>query len=270
MKSLIAYIDKNWGKPQLCSACYSSTPSFVCGGVNCAGVAYCNETCQTTHWSKHHQYVCVAGGTDGKKRGRDEYELEELNIEDINKDVWSRILYFLNARDIKNLNLTERIIQQNIRAAFFRRFRFVITEDVLNHPYFKQIVNSVGSVKVDSIEDLNRVIALKSKNKEGVIPIYDVKFSNDFNEPVNGRLPETLTHLTFGLDFDQPIDNLPSNLTHLVLEFTYSRPINKFPPNLKHLTIDKSYTYDDIRTLSLENLPKGVQITWTNEIESLL
>ena len=57
-----------------------------------------------------------------------------------------------------------------------------------------------------------------------------------FNQPVN-NLPPALTHLSFveGWDFNQNVDSLPARLTHLFLATRFNQPEN-LPPTLVHLT----------------------------------
>lgn len=51
-------------------------------------------------------------------------------------------------------------------------------------------------------------------------------------------LPEQITHLYLGFQFDRSVDNLPKSLTHLELGYYFNQPIDNLPSNLTHLTID--------------------------------
>ncbi len=53
--------------------------------------------------------------------------------------------------------------------------------------------------------------------------------------------PKTLTHLTFGWVFNQPIDNLPKKLTYLRLGSGFNQPIDNLPTN-----INITYNYTEI------------------------
>ena len=61
-------------------------------------------------------------------------------------------------------------------------------------------------------------------------------FGRYFNKNVD-NLPPNLTHLTFGLSFNKNVDNLPPNLTHLTFGLTFNKNVDNLPPYLTHLTI---------------------------------
>lgn len=48
-------------------------------------------------------------------------------------------------------------------------------------------------------------------------------------------MPKTLTNLTFGSEFNQPIDNLPCGLKYLALGRNFKQPINFLPDSLESL-----------------------------------
>lgn len=60
------------------------------------------------------------------------------------------------------------------------------------------------------------------------------------------ELPGTLTHLTLGTNFNQPLENLPNKLTHLHflnprtwgMMRKYSHALNKLPESLTHVDCD--------------------------------
>ena len=58
-------------------------------------------------------------------------------------------------------------------------------------------------------------------------------------------LPPTLTHLTFGLNFNQPLDNvtLPLKSTHLTFDVCFNQPLENvmLPSTFTHLTVAKRY-----------------------------
>ena len=68
-------------------------------------------------------------------------------------------------------------------------------------------------------------------------------FGENFNQGIDpNTLPENLTTLTFGYDFNQGIDPniLPKNLTTLTFGWDFSKNINSeiLPPNLKNINFD--------------------------------
>lgn len=50
------------------------------------------------------------------------------------------------------------------------------------------------------------------------------------------KYPSKLTHLKFGIEFNQPIDNLPKSLTHLILGDNFNQPIDNLPNSITQLT----------------------------------
>jgi hypothetical protein len=60
-------------------------------------------------------------------------------------------------------------------------------------------------------------------------------FGEDFNQSVD-KLPNNLTHLTFGNRFNQKVDSLPNNLTHLTFGYSFNQLVNSLPNNLTKLT----------------------------------
>ncbi|KAM9983626.1 hypothetical protein ACTFIY_000341 [Dictyostelium cf. discoideum] len=88
----------------------------------------------------------------------------------------------------------------------------------------------------------------------GVLPINSLKkliLSTDFNKKLEiGSLPDSITHLTFGYNYNQPIISLPSSLTYLELNCpNYSHKIdipNLFPPCLSKLVLSKNFQQNNL------------------------
>jgi aspartate oxidase len=126
MKSLLEYVNRNWGVAQTCTHCGVEAVAH-CGG--CLEYVYCGAQCQTKHWNTQHKYQCIAGkDEENKKREREEEEEEDVNpgetkrieisstdLTDLTSDVWQHIALFLNTKDLKNLNAVHREIQKRIR-----------------------------------------------------------------------------------------------------------------------------------------------------------
>ncbi len=67
----------------------------------------------------------------------------------------------------------------------------------------------------------------------------NIKFSNDFNENISTyQFPLNITHLTFGDNFNQKIDNcIPKRVTHLIFGYSFNQKIdNCIPKGVTHLT----------------------------------
>jgi len=71
-------------------------------------------------------------------------------------------------------------------------------------------------------------------------------FGWKYNQPLDRvTLPPKLTHLTFGLNFNQPLDNvtLPLKSTHLTFDVCFNQPLENvmLPSTFTHLTVAKRY-----------------------------
>ena len=69
-------------------------------------------------------------------------------------------------------------------------------------------------------------------------------------------LPNSLTHLTFGWSFNQQVDNLPSSLTHLSFGNQFNQIIDNLPSSLTHLTFADDNPFDR----PINNLPNSITI----------
>ena len=93
---------------------------------------------------------------------------------------------------------------------------------------------------------------------------------------------DSITHLTFGFEFDKPVNNLPNSIIHLTFEklskynnelnclpnfveqielpVGYSKQIKKFPIQLKKIICSKNYKF-------LEDFKNYLIKTYINENE---
>src|SRR5690606_35521171 len=78
-----------------------------------------------------------------------------------------------------------------------------------------------------------------------------VQNSNQPNQSVN--IPSTITHLTFGDKFDQPIDNLPPNITHLTSGENFNQKIENLPPKITQLIFGMKFNQN------IDNLPNNIK-----------
>ena len=69
--------------------------------------------------------------------------------------------------------------------------------------------------------------------------ITHLTFGTNFNQPVNA-LPPSITHLTFDRysKFNHPVDSLPSSITHLTFgDYSkFNHPVSNLPSSITHLT----------------------------------
>lgn len=84
-------------------------------------------------------------------------------------------------------------------------------------------------------------------------------FGPNFNSPIDNLLPHSLTHLSFEYHeeggrnfFNQRIDHLPLSLTHLRLGADFNQPIDHLPPSLTSLSLGEKFNHP------INNLPSSL------------
>lgn len=93
--------------------------------------------------------------------------------------------------------------------------------------------------------------------------ITHITFNDTFKDPIDGRLPLSLIHLSFGYYslFNNSVDNLPSSLTYLKVGQQFDQPIDHLPSSLLQLRLFKynhpiDYLPSSLTSLEAENVSK--------------
>ena len=90
----------------------------------------------------------------------------------------------------------------------------------------------------------------------GVVPasLTNLTFGFNFDQPLTvGVLPATLTHLTFGGEFNQRLTKqLPTGVRFLTLGKKFHRTV-RFPPGLQTLTLPPGFPHGSLAKLSGSN-----------------
>jgi hypothetical protein len=68
-----------------------------------------------------------------------------------------------------------------------------------------------------------------------------LEFGIEFNQPIEGRLPDSLEILELGMKFDKEVKNLPKNLEILILGDTFNKSIDLLPDDLTVLTLGHKF-----------------------------
>lgn len=115
-------------------------------------------------------------------------------------------------------------------------------------------------VSEEDMETLNPPIKLE------LLPstLTHLTFGIFFDNPVGDLLPLSLQHLTFGTYFNQPVDSLPPNLTHLRLGRFFNQNITSLPTTLLELKILGSSEEDSDFNAKIKYLPPGLVTLRTN------
>ena len=82
---------------------------------------------------------------------------------------------------------------------------------------------------------------------------YNKREYSQFNQLVD-KLPNNLTHLTFGCYFDKLVNNLPNFLKNLTFGDNFNQKVDNLPNNLKQLKIFETPVY------YLKKIPFGCRI----------
>jgi hypothetical protein len=193
---------------------------------------------------------CIGGG--GIKREREEDEDEDDEDFRLPPEVWGNVARFLDAKDLKNLNLTEKYLQASIRREFFAKTRIHVTDALLNDKDFLHIAEFVKRVEVKTARHLERILIIaKYVNHVYYRPDHDdepitrafpnnvehLVFGDRFNQPIFGLLPSKLKTLRFGAYFNQPVTNsIPKSVVDLWFGLAFDQSLyGELPPGLQVL-----------------------------------
>ncbi len=108
-------------------------------------------------------------------------------------------------------------------------------------------IQSLKIKKIKMVDAMNFFVDVNNLPKS----LTHLTFGYEFNQSVD-NLPNTVTHLTFGFHFNHSIDKLPKNLTHLTFGFMFNKPIHNLPEGLTHLEFGSHFN------LPINNLPNGL------------
>lgn len=138
-----------------------------------------------------------------------------------------------------------------------------ILPDKLTHLYFGYRHNMLNPFKyMDCASDYNQPLPNIPES------LLHLVFGSDYNQPLPSELPDSITHLKFGLEYNQPLPNLPNSLIFLSFgqgSYNHLLPVGIFDRNgYNHsgepqlpdsLTIlEFGYAYNK----SLPNLPRAL------------
>ncbi len=102
--------------------------------------------------------------------------------------------------------------------------------------YSRSLLCRVDSVVISYESELKE---LQNKN------VKRIKFHDSFNGEVGSKIPSTVTHITFGFNFNKCIDNLPDSIIWLELGYYFDQHIKKLPLRLQYLKFGAYYNHPD-------------------------
>ena len=56
-------------------------------------------------------------------------------------------------------------------------------------------------------------------------------------------MPSSITHLEFGMHFNQPVNNLPSSIIDLSFGYSFNQPINNLPSSITRLQLGREFKH---------------------------
>ena len=139
-----------------------------------------------------------------------------------------------------------------------------------------------------SIDNFSLKKCLKNENIGQCICCFNtlthLTFGNNFNKPVD-NLPGSITNLTFGNNFNKPVDNLPCSITNLTFYGSFNQLVDNLPCSITNLTfgyhfnqtVDNlpcsitSLTFGAIFDKSVDNLPNSIiNLTFGSKFNQLI
>ncbi len=141
-----------------------------------------------------------------------------------------------------------------------------ITQIIMDTSSLKYFDCSYNQIKELNYTEINSKLDYFSCKKNQLVKLFypfnikpksypknlkELTFGIDFNQPVE-NLPKKLTFLKLGYNFNLPLDNLPNSLTHLVLEYEFNLPLDNLPERLIELELSYSFNHP------LDSLPNSL------------
>jgi len=63
-----------------------------------------------------------------------------------------------------------------------------------------------------------------------------------FNQPINSCIPDSVTHLTFGYNFNQTINGcIPDSITHLTFGYDFNQSMDSMPNSVVNILLSRNY-----------------------------
>lgn len=155
------------------------------------------------------------------------------------------LVLFLNNRELRFLYICNHLLQSLLSSIFVPRVTWDASGLSLLSKDSQRLVRRilVSSRKVDS--QTQDVFHAWFRQCLMLCPgVISVKFGRHFNFSLPPKiLPDSLTHLDLGYNFEQSLKALPSQLRSLVLSFSFSRPLPVLPPSLTDIVFGCNFRH---------------------------
>jgi len=165
----------------------------------------------------------------------------------ITYDHYVCILQICDIETIKNLRMTSKYHEKICFDHMLKKCAFKFDISMIIHPDVYKKYKNLRYLKTYDLRYIKKFKNLSRLRidygfdllKKDVLPdtLTHLTLGDHYNQPIRDIIPNNLTHLTFGRQFNQPIkDALPDTLTHLKFCGSFDQPIkDPLPSNLTHL-----------------------------------
>ena len=182
------------------------------------------------------------------------YDKNTISLDISNKEIVG-ILCLNDFKKLEELNCSFNEITEIINLPYILKYLNCSNNKIVKLNIFSNIIEL--NYKKNLLTELYYPVNVKPKKYPSNLT--HLTFGDDFNQPID-NLPNSLTHLTLGYTFNQPINNLPDSITYLKLGFEFNQPINNLPNTITHLTL--GYNFNQL----IDNLPSLItHLTLGNE-----
>ena len=156
----------------------------------------------------------------------------------LNDLIFDNIKSFITNKDLHSIYKTTKLL------LFIRQFCYWNLNCEYSIKYYTQY--DFRSKLQNMIKNPNNNLSLDLSNSQNNIDRYildnthSVKFKWIYDEIIDD-LPNSITHLILGDNFNQPINNLPDSVTHLILGDNFNQPLINLPNSLTHLILGDNF-----------------------------
>lgn len=158
------------------------------------------------------------------------------------------ILKYLNLKDVFNSSATSKVLRNKL-------FTHALDNYTFNEGIIEFYYDRVKKLCTKDLSIINKFTSLTH-----------LTFGLYFNQELND-LPQNLVHLEFRLYFNQELNDLPQSITHLAFGYYFNQKVDKnnLPQNLIHLEFGY-YFYQKIDSLPLNLKSLTVNIAYEEDI----
>lgn len=201
----------------------------------------------------------------------DPLETKGYNNIYFNQDIIFEISRYLDSESLKRLISTCSLTKSS-DSVFFNRYyidfnkiniydlNYCLKPNTRDYNYLVKFLKKIKNVKY--IDNLNLL-------RNFLINVKRIKFSDKFRKPLTytdrhglerSLIPDSVTHLFFGIYFNQPLEFLHNSVTHISLGHCFNQDIDFLPDSIVYLRLGCNFCR------SLNNLPESLQYLDVSEI----